>query len=187
MNMNELAKLARDATGGGVEYTVSVKFTCRDQFDKPKATAEIWRWDSINHTLAIFNDESYQLMRRAETETSNEYHVFADGIKMMQKDALLLAPKKELESRFSSGNAQGNRTRRRILECIQAYIKEHGYSPSHLDITLYMDQSYTGTTLIRHLELMRNQGLINYKDGAARSITVNEEAVKEWLKSLDTV
>lgn len=56
-----------------------------------------------------------------------------------------------------------------LFQFISMFIEEHGYSPSFRDIQKGCD--YSSTSMIRtHLEALREDDLIAFEDGMARTI-----------------
>jgi len=63
---------------------------------------------------------------------------------------------------------------REILNYINDYISQNGYSPSYRDITDHFDFSSVGT-VYGHLKALRRKGALINEEGCARSISVVDE------------
>lgn len=68
-------------------------------------------------------------------------------------------------------NAAGRRRRRQILEFIQAFQQEHGYSPTQLEIREQCGPK-NPNQLVDHLRQMEEDGVIKQTPKIARSLVV---------------
>lgn len=66
---------------------------------------------------------------------------------------------------------QGDLVRESIRYFIVQYMKTHGYPPSFREIGEGVDLC-SSSSVHTHLKRMRDDGVINYIDGAPRTITV---------------
>lgn len=185
MNLNELVKLAKEATGGGVTYSVTISFN-GDADGNNEMDLEVWRWDSINHLGVWYSDAKYELMRNTIYCDDPSYAPLADAIKEMRKDAVLMSSTKDLE-KHTKYTAHGIKTRRRIIDAIRSYTIAHKMPPSRADVANLAGLECAETSLVYIFRDMRSDGLIDFRDGVSRSITINEEVVRKWLEELDTI
>lgn len=63
-----------------------------------------------------------------------------------------------------------------LFDYLKGYIEENGHSPSYRDIAKAMDY-HSLSTVSKYLNLLRRQGKIQWKDGAARTIILAKEPI----------
>lgn len=72
-----------------------------------------------------------------------------------------------------SGYRNGEETRRKILECISSYLKEHGYPPTVREIRDAVGLSST-CTVKHHLDTLIKEGKLETdQPGSSRAIRVS--------------
>ena len=176
MKANELLRLAADASGGGVTYTVMFEYKSEG---RGVAEMTVSRWDAVNSEYTVYNDASY--LRMKDTSLSPRYRPFRESFKVMRDDEAAL-----------NGDALGGEpkltqsavnTRMAIIRFIRAYRHAHGVSPTRGEIAAAADVN-SASRLDLLLGDMRAAGLINYEFGVSRSITVNELGVEAWQDGL---
>jgi hypothetical protein len=84
-------------------------------------------------------------------------------LKRLRKEILLPSPSFSNQRRFLAH-------RQHILELIQEFYALHGYAPSLR--WLAMESDLSPTTLGKYLRILREQGLVDFDEGVARSIRV---------------
>lgn len=62
--------------------------------------------------------------------------------------------------------------RQKVYEAIKQFIKEHRYSPSVRDLC-ELSGLNSNSSIHAHMESLRADGLIDYNDNEARTITVS--------------
>jgi len=76
----------------------------------------------------------------------------------------------EPPSRRGPGNVLTGR-QRKIIQAIEAYMREHGCSPSNRDIANRAGLASV-SSVSHHLRWLRTAGLVSYDDGCPRTVTV---------------
>ena len=176
MKANELLRLAADASGGGVSYTVMFDYKSEG---RGVAEMTVNRWDAVEGTLTTYNDAQYRRMK--ETSLSALYRPFRESFGVMRDDALAMS---------GDGNPNGPsltqsaiNTRMEIINFIRSYRAASGQSPTRSEI-LHATDVNSSSRLDLLLGDMRAAGLITYEFGVSRSINVNEQGVAAWQDAL---
>lgn len=177
MNTVQLIQLASDASGGGVSYTVS--FVASGTF-RGHIETRVFRWDDVKRVGVSYCDREYDLMKG--TDMRDAYRPLAECVKVMRRDAEMLAPGYTASQLKQQSN--GIASRKRIINFIRQYTEKNGCSPTRSEIAAGANVGL-GMALDRFMKDMRACNLITYEDGKARTVKVNERAVREWLEDIN--